>query len=135
VIVLDASAALDVLLGAPTGASIASRLEDPTEPLIAPDALLVEVARVLRRHARAHLISQPLASALLADLLALGIDCYPTELLLRRAWDLRANLTLDDALYVALAELTGATLLTTDPKLARSVRRMAGIEVRVPKAG
>ncbi|HZV75852.1 MAG TPA: type II toxin-antitoxin system VapC family toxin [Conexibacter sp.] len=132
-IVLDASVALDVLLGAPTAEHAMHRLADEREPLAAPDALLVEVARVLRRHAIAGRISQRLGTELLDDLLALDVECYPTELLVQRAWTLRDNFTLDDALYVTLAELTDATLLTTDAKLAASARRLVGIDVLVPE--
>lgn len=134
-IVLDASAALDMLLGAPAATSVLDRIGDPLEPLIAPDALLVEVARVLRRHARARLIPQRRAEDLLDDLLALDVECYPTDLLIRPAWHLRDNFTLDDALYVALADLTDATLLTTDAKLAAAARRIARVDVVVPQAG
>lgn len=91
------------------------------------------VARVLRRHVRAGLLPQELGGALLDDLLALDVECYPAELLARRALALADNFTLDDALYVVLADLTGATLLTTDAKLARSAERIARIDVVVPQ--
>jgi predicted nucleic acid-binding protein len=41
------------------------------------------------------------------------------------AWNRRGHLTIGDALYVALAEQVGATLVTSDMKLARS----PGLEV------
>lgn len=37
--------------------------------------------------------------------------------LLDRMWELRDNLTAHDAAYVALAEGTGATLLTADARM------------------
>ena len=39
-----------------------------------------------------------------------------------RAWELRDNFTIYDASYVALAESIGCTLLTSDGKLARTVK-------------
>jgi predicted nucleic acid-binding protein len=46
-----------------------------------------------------------------------------------RCWDLRDNLSAYDASYVALAELLGATLVTTDARLCRSPQVMCGVEV------
>jgi len=44
-------------------------------------------------------------------------DRYPHRALRRRAWELRDNVSFYDGLYVALAEVTGLTLLTADAKL------------------
>jgi len=52
------------------------------------------------------------------DLRALPIRRVPHLPLLDRCWALRANLTTYDAVYVALAELFDAPLLTADAKLA-----------------
>lgn len=51
------------------------------------------------------------------------------QLLLDRAWELRANVRGWDAMYVALAELLDATLLTTDARLARAVGPRCRIDV------
>jgi predicted nucleic acid-binding protein len=40
--------------------------------------------------------------------------------LIERAWELRAHLTIADGVYVALAELLDAPLLTLDARLARA---------------
>src|SRR5713226_4164776 len=53
VIVVDASAILEVLLGTAVGARVAERLFTPGETLHAPHLLDVEVAQVLRRYALA----------------------------------------------------------------------------------
>ena len=45
---------------------------------------------------------------------------YPTGSRLRRAWELRANGTVYDSCYVALAESLACTLLTADARLARA---------------
>jgi predicted nucleic acid-binding protein len=45
---------------------------------------------------------------------------YPTVALLRRAWELRDNVTAYDGCYVALAETIGCTLITADVRLAHA---------------
>jgi predicted nucleic acid-binding protein len=57
---------------------------------------------------------------------------YPHELLLRRAWELRQNLTAYDAVYVALAESLGASFLTCDGRIARAPRTGVTVEVVHP---
>jgi predicted nucleic acid-binding protein len=51
------------------------------------------------------------------------------EPLLARAWQLRENLTIDDGVFIALAEATAQPLLTTDLRLASAARRLAQVEV------
>lgn len=50
-IVVDASAVLEVLLRTPAAADLESRLFDPAETLHAPHLIDIEVAQVLRRYA------------------------------------------------------------------------------------
>lgn len=52
------------------------------------------------------------------DLDALPADRYPVLPFMRRAYDLRANVSASDATYVALAELLGCALVTADRRLA-----------------
>ena len=61
------------------------------------------------------------ADLAISDLLSLQVQRYPHRPFVKRAWALRAQLTAYDALYVALAETLGATLVTTDLRLARVV--------------
>jgi len=49
--------------------------------------------------------------------------------LLARCWELRDNLTIYDAAYVALAEALQAPLLTGDRRLARATGPRCAIEV------
>ena len=44
-------------------------------------------------------------------------------------WDLRNNLSAYEAAYIALAEALGATLITGDARLARSVGHAADIQL------
>ncbi|MGI8729074.1 MAG: type II toxin-antitoxin system VapC family toxin, partial [Solirubrobacteraceae bacterium] len=53
-----------------------------------------------------------------ADLLDLTIELWPYEVLASRAWQLRRNLSVYDASYVALAEIADAALVTLDRGIA-----------------
>jgi len=121
VIVVDASAILEVLLGTPDGARVAGRLFTPGETLHAPHLLDLEVAQVLRRYALAGELDSARGLEALDDLADLPLTRYPHDLLLPRIWELRRTLTAYDAAYVALAEALAAPLVTRDAALV-SVR-------------
>jgi predicted nucleic acid-binding protein len=87
-------------------------------PVAAPDLVDVETVAVLRKRWLAGTISDSRFSTAIADLEQLGISRYPTLLLMRRAFELRASVTAYDASYVALAELLACELLTGDRRLA-----------------
>jgi predicted nucleic acid-binding protein len=89
-------------------------------PLAAPETLLVEVANVLRRAARADQVSADVASLAHADLLDLRIDLVAYEAVAARAWELRDNLSVYDGWYVAVAEALDAPLATLDRRLSTS---------------
>ena len=57
-IVVDASAAVELLLGTARGAAVAERIFDPAESLHAPELLDLEIAQVLRRYERARIIGR-----------------------------------------------------------------------------
>jgi predicted nucleic acid-binding protein len=88
-----------------------------------------EVGQVLRRFSIAREISVQRARAALADYAALPITRYPHLPLLERAFALRANATFYDALYLALAEVIDAPLVTCDSRLARAPGARAVVEV------
>ena len=90
------------------------------EQLAAPDLLRIEVLSVLRRQHRLGRLDAGQVAAAVDDLLDLDLEVYPTEPLLRRAWELRENVTAYDACYVALAEALGCALLTADARLSRA---------------
>jgi predicted nucleic acid-binding protein len=69
------------------------------------------------------------AALALADLAALPLRRAAHQALLARCWELRDNLTIYDASYVALAEALEVTLLTGDGRLARSTGPRCRIEV------
>jgi predicted nucleic acid-binding protein len=116
--VCDSSALVALLLDAgPAGEWATQALRQAS--LAAPALSGFETANVIRRHESARLISGDQAAQAHADLLDLDIEQWPHELLAPRAWELRRNLSIYDAGYVALAELIGATLVTLDRAIAR----------------
>ena len=127
--ILDSSACLDIVLDTQPGRALRGRLLDPEPALLAPGLLWVEVGRVLRAKVINGAMSRRHAEAALADFLDLGVDEIETEPLIPRAWQLRQNLTIDDGIFVALAEATDRPLLTTDLRLATAARRHPGISV------
>jgi predicted nucleic acid-binding protein len=88
-------------------------------PLAAPHLLDAEVGHLLRRHVLTGVASLARARIALETFLALSIERYPHARLLPRAFELRDNATFYDALYLALAEVLEAPLLTRDRRLAR----------------
>jgi predicted nucleic acid-binding protein len=130
VIVLDVSAVVELVLGSPRGATVHARIQHPGESLHAPHLLDVEVASVLRRYQLSGELSAEAGREALADLAGLDIARYPHDLLLPRVWELRTSVTAYDAVYLALAELLEAPLLTLDRRLARA--RGHGARVEVP---
>jgi predicted nucleic acid-binding protein len=129
VIVIDASALLEVLLHTPRGEAIEARFFDGSEPLHSPHLLDVEVTQVVRRFAMIGEIDALRAQSALDDLVDFPVQRHPHGFLLRRVWALRANLTAYDAVYVALAETLEATVVTHDRRLASAARRHVTVEL------
>ena len=128
-IVLDASAALELLLRAGDRPRLVGRVLRSAEMIAAPHLLDLEVAQVLRRFVRTGELHESRARTALDDHRALGIVRYPHEALLPRVWQLRGNCTAYDAVYLALAEALEATLVTCDGRLAAVPGRAATVEV------
>jgi predicted nucleic acid-binding protein len=128
VIVVDASAVLELLLNTPRAGRVAGRLFGAGETLHAPHLLDLEVAQVLRRYAASGALAEDRGDQALEDLGDLPVERYPHHPFLGRIWALRHNLTAYDAAYIALAEALGAPLVTRDAALARAEHR-ASVEV------
>jgi predicted nucleic acid-binding protein len=129
VIVVDASALLEVLLRTPAAQAVEDRLFASGQTLHAPQLLDVEVAQVIRRYAANREIDSERGRMALADLADLSLRRYPHDFLLPRIWALRNDLTAYDAAYVALAEALDAPLLTRDGRLAAAAGHRAHIEL------
>ena len=128
-IVVDASAVVEVLLNTVVGGDIADRLLDRQETIAAPHLLDLEVLQVLRRFALAGDLDAERAEQAITDFSDLAILRYAHEPLNGRIWDLRSNLTAYDAAYVALAEALDVPLLTRDACIARSPGHGARVEL------
>ena len=128
-IVVDASAILEVLLRTPPAPAIEERLFERGEALHAPHLIDLEVLQVLRRYAAAGEISSQRAREALDDLAAFRLRRWAHDALALRIWELRQNLTAYDAAYIALAEALGALLLTRDRRLASAPGIRARVEV------
>jgi predicted nucleic acid-binding protein len=128
VTVLDSSAAIDYLLAAGVAGQV-TRLLSEGGPAAAPDLLVFEVLAVLRRDLARGELSKSRARGAVDDLGDLSIELYPTLALRERAFELRHNLTVADALFVALAERLGEPLASKDRGLANAAREHAGVEV------
>jgi predicted nucleic acid-binding protein len=128
-IVLDASAALELLLRAGRHPALVERVLRSGETVAAPHLLDLEVTQVLRRFVMAGELTEVRAREAIEDLRAMGIAKYPHTEFLERVWQLRANCTAYDAVYIALAEVLGAALITCDARLADVPGTRVGVEV------
>ena len=119
-IVLDASAVLELLLATSAGRRVASRIADPGIALHVPHLVDVEVTQALRRCEASDDIDAADAALAIAALRELPLERHGHDALLDRVWAIRRNVSAYDAVYVALAEVLGASLLTCDARLARA---------------
>jgi predicted nucleic acid-binding protein len=127
--VVDASAVVEVLFQTERGLTIEERLFAPGETLHVPHLIDIEVAHVVRRAWLQGLVAEGRAEEALEDLAAWALIRYPHDLFLPRIWSLRHNVTAYDAAYIALAETLEVTLLTCDARLAASSAHNATIEI------
>jgi predicted nucleic acid-binding protein len=128
-IVIDASAAIELMLRTELGEKVEARALAPQERLYAPHLLDLEVAQVLRRLTQLKEITAARAQEALDDYAGLLVERAAHRDLLPRVWQLRDSMTAYDGAYIALAEALDAPLLTCDGKLARSRGHRAMIEL------
>lgn len=128
-IVVDASAVLELVLATPAAATIADRIFAPDETLHAPHLIDLEVAQVIRRYSRSGDITSGRAKEALQDFSDVPITRYPHDIFLTRIWELKDNLTAYDAAYVTLAEALSASLLTRDAAIALATGHAARVEL------
>jgi predicted nucleic acid-binding protein len=95
--------------------------------LVAPDLIDVETLSALRRRWLGRDLSDRRFASAIDALEDLALTRFPARALVRRAYELRANVTPYDALYVALAEQLDCVLVTADAHLAAA----PGIRCRV----
>ena len=132
--VLDTSVVVDYLLGGRTRTAVAAELGDPRRPM-APEVVVFEAVATLRRLELRSEIGPERASGAVADIAALPLLLYPTGPLVSRAWELRANVTTADGMFVTLADIQGVPLMTADARLARAARKHSDTEVVLLELG
>ena len=99
------------------------------ERLAAPELVHLAVPSVWRRLVAAGQLTRRRADLALVDLADVRIECVGHRPLLVRIWQLRDDLTVYDASYVALAEALRARLLTADLRLANAPGARCEVEV------
>jgi predicted nucleic acid-binding protein len=117
VIVLDASAIVELLLRSTRGSRVRQRLNQDHD-LHAPHLLDIEVMHAFRRLVRSQYLEPGRGALALEDFRDLNIRRYPHVPLMSRIWALRHNFSAYDATYVALAEALRASMITCDERLA-----------------
>jgi len=125
--VLDASVAVAALTE--PGSSAADLLSGDDAFFQAPSIFDAEVLSALRGLVRGGKFDPSAAADLIADLIVLPIERWHMSPLIPRMWELRDNLTPDDAAYVALAEVTGTVLLTGDERITAAPALRCTIQV------
>jgi predicted nucleic acid-binding protein len=119
VIVLDASALIELLTRSERGQRVEARVLKPSESIHAPALIDLEVAQVLRRYVSSGQVPDHWARMALDVAVAFPMTRYLHEPLMKRVWELKDNVTAYDAAYVALTEALRATLVTCDARLSR----------------
>lgn len=127
--VIDSSAIVDFLLGTGVARPVDELFEREGE-LAAPDLLVFEVLAVLRREASRD-IDPNRAHGAVQDLGDLALTLFSSLALRERAWALRRNFTIADAIFLTLAEQLDEPLATKDIPLARKATKHSAATVVV----
>jgi predicted nucleic acid-binding protein len=127
VIVLDASALVAALVvTGEDGTALRARLVG--DDAHAPHLVDVEVMSATRRLVRARELAPAQADRVVDGLRRWPLQRHPHGPLLGRMHQLRDSVSTYDAVYIALAEIVGATLITCDGRLARAHGHRAVVE-------
>lgn len=118
VLILDASACVELVLRSEAGRKVADRLRGST--VAVPAHFDAETFSALGRLVRGGEIEERRMEAGIDLLARAPFARYAVAPLLAESWERRHNLSLRDALYVSLARRLGAPLLTADSRLANA---------------
>jgi len=99
------------------------------EEMFAPHLIDLEAVSAWRRLVSIGQLDEQRATLALFRLGNLALRRVPHGPLLARCWELRGNVTVYDASYVALAEQRGISLVTADRRLARAPGIRCPVEV------
>jgi predicted nucleic acid-binding protein len=125
--VLDASVAVTALTEPGSPAADLLSMDDAVFQV--PSIFDAEVLSALRGLVRGQKFDPGAAADLIVDLMVFPVDHWHMSPLLPRMWELRDNLTPYDAAYVALAELTGAVLVTGGERIAGASGARCDIQI------
>jgi predicted nucleic acid-binding protein len=117
-VVIDASAMVELLLSRPGAAAVGQAIVDRS--LLAPGHFDAEVLGGLFRAERLELASTQTIERAVHQLERVPVERVPVADLVSEAWAYRHNLSAADALYVTLAKAMSALLVTADRALARA---------------
>jgi predicted nucleic acid-binding protein len=134
-LIVDASCLYAVVADGVRASRTRERLAlDPDQA--APHVVDAEVLGIIRRDLSLGRLDRTAAGQAVEDLRDWPAERYGHRLLLSRAWDLRDRVRTWDALYIALAEALGGTLLTLDARLGKITGLECPVEVldRTPPA-
>lgn len=117
-IVVDASVLANALADDGQDGALARRELRAAGDFTAPDLIDVETLAVLRKQWLRGALSDERLNTAVTHLTRLDFERVPARRLVRRAAEIRANVSAYDACYVALAEALGCELLTADRRPA-----------------
>lgn len=120
-LVLDASAAVNVLLPSKHRSTLVNRLVN--RDVWAPQIVDLEVLSAVARLQRSGEVTRAEADGAMDAWARMPLDRIDNELVSRQVWRLRDVLRISDAFYVAAAQLLEAELLTCDARLGRAPLR------------
>lgn len=118
-VVIDASAGVELVADTVRGRALRALLPAGSVPWV-PEIFYVECGAVLRRWDLNRVLSEDEIATTVEQLVAWPLRIAQVRPLFRDAWRRRHNISLADAVYVALAEGLDAPLLTDDHKLANA---------------
>jgi predicted nucleic acid-binding protein len=127
-LVVDASCLYEVLTAGAQAETVRARMSADGD-LAAPHIIDVEVFGIIRKEHLLGRLDRTAASQAVDDLRLWSGERLGHKPLLGRAWELRDTVRGWDAMYVALAELLGASLLTFDQRLSRATGPRCTIEL------
>lgn len=128
-IVVDASAVIEILLQSSLGRRVKAAIGAPDESIHVPELIDLEILNVFRRFLLLRQVDVHRATEAIEDFGDMPLNRHGHTLLRSRAWELRAGLTACDAAYVALAEALDAPCVTCDRRMAASTGH--GAEMRL----
>ena len=118
--VTDASVFVDALVGVGVHGDLARAYLRGVAVLEVPAIFGAQATSALRMLVLRGELSSIRATAAIEQLRSTRTLQFPFEPFSRRVWELRANLTVYDAWYVALAEWLSTELVTADQRLANA---------------